>query len=374
MPEVTITADVLDRAPGPALSATSDMPVPSEHAQPAPEPDPTPPASEPPDDGEGTTPEPATEPSEGDQQPQDDTQPNAESSTPPSRLNRRFSDLTKARDIEAARREAAEAHAARLEKLLADALAPKPPPTPEPTPPPAPPPTPRPVRETFDTPEAYDEALIEWSTKRALETARAETEQHAKAEKEAAERAAAEKANADTLKAAQDAHAARRTAIIERLPDYAEVAERDDLKISLPMAMAILQSDDGPAAAYHLGKNPELAARIADMVLPGQFFPAGHALAGQPVPDAQRQLVEMGKVFVAAAAAYPQGGTKSALPPVPPPPPPINPVRRGTNAATTRTLEEIGNDGTTEEYAARRMPQLQAERRPGFFGGGTRPN
>lgn len=47
--------------------------------------------------------------------------------------------------------------------------------------------------------------------------------------------------------------------------DYFEVTRSADLVISVPMAEAIAESDDGPALAYHLGKNPEIAARIAEL-------------------------------------------------------------------------------------------------------------
>lgn len=45
--------------------------------------------------------------------------------------------------------------------------------------------------------------------------------------------------------------------------DYFEVTRSDDLRISSAMAEAIAESEEGPALAYHLGKNPEIAEQIA---------------------------------------------------------------------------------------------------------------
>lgn len=45
--------------------------------------------------------------------------------------------------------------------------------------------------------------------------------------------------------------------------DYYDVTRNDGLTISTAMAEAIAESDEGPALAYHLGKNPEIAEQIA---------------------------------------------------------------------------------------------------------------
>lgn len=46
-------------------------------------------------------------------------------------------------------------------------------------------------------------------------------------------------------------------------PDYDEVVGNDELNISKAMAEAIALSENGPKLAYHLGKNPSEADRIA---------------------------------------------------------------------------------------------------------------
>ncbi|TAL03707.1 MAG: hypothetical protein EPO08_03450 [Rhodospirillaceae bacterium] len=359
MPDVTITADILDRAPGPALSTTSDMPIlPAEEAPPnVPEIPAEPPAPDTPEGDEGET------GAEGEAEAAGEEQPLVAPPKPKriGPVQQRLNELTTERKVEAARREAAEAYALKLEKLLDDALSNK-----EQKPSDAPPPPaeePRPLREVFDTPEAYDEALIEWAATRAQQRAEAQREIQAKAARETAERDAAERSTQQGYTAIVDAHMARRAAFAAKTPDYAEVAESDAVRISMPMGLAIMQNEDGPAVAYYLGQHPEVAEKIAAMVVPGQVFPAGNPMAGQAVPDTQRQLVEMGKVFAIVAG-------QAALPtPAPPPPPaPINPIRRGNATATTKTLEEIGNEGSMEDYASVRMKQLQAERRPSGFG------
>lgn len=394
-----ITADILDRAAGPALTASSDMPVleaPQQEAladatpppvaesaaapaEPVAEPSPGEAASAEGGEGEAGAEGEAEAAGEGEPPPPPVEPPKPKRIGP---VQQRVNELTAERRIEAAKREAAEAHALRLEELLAKALADKqsqPEAQPE-APPPPPIEEPRPMREAFDTPEAYDEALIEWSATRAQQRAdhrravEAQTQKVAdQAKKEADDKAAAEQASQANFKALQDSHMARRATALERLPDYAEVAERDDLKISMPMGLAIMQNDGGPDVAYYLGQHPEVADRIAAMVLPGQVFPPGNPMAGQPVPDVQRQLIEMGKVFAIVAAEQAAAVAATApppapLPPVTPPPPaPINPIRRGTAPAVTRTLEEIGNEGSMEEYAAARMRTIQEERDPTFL-------
>jgi hypothetical protein len=371
-----ITADILDQDPAPALSSTSDMPIAGEAEAPA-----TPPAAvegEASEQAEGEQPAaetPAAEGEDGETGEAGEETPAeqvAEGEKPPQKrpgINERFSKLTHDRDVAAAEAKAERSRAEAAERALQEALT-RIPKADEPI---SPPPEPRPVRETFDTPEQYDEALIEWSTKRALDVARVEQAQHTRAQEEEAARTSAEQARTREISATQTAHADRVAAAKEKWSDYEEVAERDDLPITLPMATAIIESEDGPAAAYYLGQHPDVARRIAALVVPGQVFPAGHQFAGQPIPDIGRQLLEMGKVF----AAVEQPAAPTSRPEPKPLPAPMTPVRRGGGAAVLRTLEELGDDngpGAMDNYAARRMPELQAERRPGVFGGGTKPH
>jgi hypothetical protein len=400
-----ITADILTPRSGPALSTTSDMPTfdaPASDTVLAP---PAPPVSASTADvnalADPDAP-PAPEPAEPlisadpvEPAPDADAEPAAEptvveptASEPTQRhgrptLQERINDLTAARRAAEALVESEKARAELAERLVEEMLGrvPKPqdaaPPTLPPTPPPVldpEPTTPRPQRENFDAPDTYDEALLAWAAersawriKRDIQVSQAEQEQHQRAEREATERATQQQTIAQREQEIENTYQARVNTIVELHPDFNEVVGAADLPISFPVAAAIKQSEDGPAVAYHLGKNPELARKIAAMVVPGQVFPQGHPLAGQPVPDAQRQLIELGKVF-AAVAAPPAPAVAEAVTsppaPIPPPPAPITPLRRGNQAAVARSIEEIGNaDDGMEEYARIRTEQLQDERR-----------
>jgi hypothetical protein len=56
---------------------------------------------------------------------------------------------------------------------------------------------------------------------------------------------------------------ARRTAFRAKVPDYDVTTANPNLPITPAMAKVIKSSDRGPEIAYHLGKNPVEAARIA---------------------------------------------------------------------------------------------------------------
>lgn len=367
MPDMTITADVLSPNPGPAYSATSDAPDIAPAAEPAPEPPPSndladePSLDAPPPDPAN----PITE-ADGDGPPAEPEPADAK----PSRINRRFSELATEVKVRDAKLEAANDYIARLEALVRDGQKqPEPPQTTAPEPPPAVEPLPpRPQRDSFDTPEAYDAAMDAWheaKTARQIEIKLAEEKRHIETEAAAAREAEAQRQREDHIKQQQDAYNERRAKVAAEFEDFAEVVDRDDLPISEPMAVAIMQNEDGPRVAYHLGKHPEIAQRIAAMVIPNQFYPQGHPFAGQPIPDVPRQLLEMGRLFATFGTNTDMSPPPVARVEVPTAPPPITPVRRSTGPAVNRSLEELGNEGSMEDYAARRMPQLQAERTGG---------
>lgn len=51
----------------------------------------------------------------------------------------------------------------------------------------------------------------------------------------------------------------------ERITDFDAVALNPDLPVTTAMAATIALSDSGPEVAYHLGRNPGVAARIAGL-------------------------------------------------------------------------------------------------------------
>ena len=218
------------------------------------------------------------------------------------------------------REKAANERAAKLEEQLAKAIDALPRPKAE-EPPPV---EPRPKRDTFDDADAYDDALIAWAAKqtegKVRETVKAETAQEAT------------KRQADEM-AAQWLE--RRNAFAEEHPDYEEVAEADSVKITQPMAMAIAAMEDGPAIAYHLGQNPEIADKVSRM---------------NPV----QQVAELGRL----AASL--GKTEAA--PSKPKPDPIKPVGSRQKAGT-RSPDEMSGD----EYYDMRAPQLQRRSTAGIL-------
>jgi len=310
----------------PALSATSDMPE-IEAPTPPPAP-PEPDAVETPTEAadEGEAPE-AIEAAETEEaatgEPEAKPQPKQNS------YQRRISEL-------AAARRAAEERADRaIAALEAFAKTSQPPPPVE-TKPDTPAPEPRPARDDFADPDAYDTALIEWSARQTARITAAEVEQ-----REAARRAAEEKARSDA--AAQEEinrlgtqWAERRAKALEAHPDFMEVAENPSLMIPETMLPALLELDNGPEVLYHLGNNPEEAARIAKLA-------------------PRQQDIALGRISERLAQPTRPQVTRA--------PKPITPVGNRNPAG-----EKDPNDMTTEEYAAYRLPKLNAERKASMYG------
>lgn len=200
--------------------------------------------------------------------------------------------------------------------------------------PPAPEPA-RPTRDQFDTPDAYDAAIDAWTTvksERAVATARAEQE---RAQQQAAQQAA-EQRQVEQVNATQQQWSVKRTAAIAAHPDYAAVAEADTVAIQPPTAMAIMAAENGTEIAYHLGKNPDEATRIA--ALP---------------PLAQ--VIEVGRLSDRLARG-PQVEVSRA-------PEPIEPIS-GSRATVTQPTREP----TMEEIAAAERTRAMQERTP-MWGG-----
>lgn len=155
-------------------------------------------------------------------------------------------------------------------------------------------PTP-PKEGDFETLEAYQAALTAHHLSDTLgqrDAARARQEaDKAKAEVEAAEKAKAAEVAAGF--AAQAAEARKKHA------DFDAVVGNPNLAITPGMAEMIATGDNGGDVAYHLGKNPELSAQIAQM-------------------DSIAQAREMARLEMMLSA--PQAKTTSAAPP------PITPV------------------------------------------------
>lgn len=159
-------------------------------------------------------------------------------------INDRFSELSaKARDAQAAR-DAAEARASAAEakaRELEERLNPKPKADPD---------AGKPRREEYTDPFDYAEKLSEWNVKKEL-TERDAREAKSKADAEAAK----------TAKAFQERIAKAKEAI----PDFDEVLQSSDLKVSDDVRDAIIESDLGPEILHYLALNPEQAEKINGM-------------------------------------------------------------------------------------------------------------
>lgn len=319
MPDVVVEVpkqiDLLDTG-SPSLSATSDMPVVETKPDASPEPkkEETAPSAE---------------------QKEIVAAPKAEESAPPETpddaaaepepkkakgVQKRIDELTRQREDERRRAEAAEA---RLDRALSALERPKlevKDDDQEPQ---------KPQRDPND-PESYDGALEKYVTDRASWIAKREVKASIASEdkKRTDERLAQEMAQA------REAYKARVEKAREKFPDYAEVAESPDVQVSPHMANAIFYSEDGPEIAHFLGKNPAEAERISKLV-------------------PQLQLVELGRI--SQRLSNPPTPTKS----VSAAPAPGKPIKASSEASKSADEESM------EEYASRRKKQLAEERRPG---------
>lgn len=143
----------------------------------------------------------------------------------------------------------------------------------------------RPVRETFDSPDAFEKALESY----VAEKARVEAKAAAKVEFE-------QQQQEDRSKALLSTYQERKSAFEADHPDFEELVYSDDVKISPAMTQAILEAEDGPAIAYHLGQNPDVAERISGLSPAQQVFEIGRisvklvAPAPKPKPEPIRPL------------------------------------------------------------------------------------
>lgn len=180
----------------------------------------------------------------------------------------------------------------------------------------------RPSRDTFTDPDAYDTALIEWSARQSAK----DTETRLKRE-------AADQANKDRLAASILTFEGRKAAFEEDHPDFEEVVYRDDLLITQAMTSVILNDEDGPAIAYYLAQ-PEHRAEF-DRIRTLDVF---------------AQTAALGRIAAKLGDAPPA--------PVPKPKPaPIRPVG-GRSTASEKSPDQM----TGDEYFAYRQSQARAAR------------
>jgi len=315
--EKPITLDLLDSAKAPALSSTSDMPIVETKPDASPEKE----------KAEAVPPKPE---GDGEAEPSEESATSA-TETPgqpaPRGVGKKIAELTKQREEEKRSRLEAEE---RLNKAL-DALAKA---TPKEVLADASEPV-KPSKTDFPDPDAWDEALMQyaetkasWTAKKEVQVLRDEEQRHAQ-----------DSAMAEGQKVALEAYNSRKEKTKEKYADFEEVANSPDVKVSMPVAHAIIHSENGPDIQYYLGKNPEEAERISSMTL-RQFNPQTRTM--DTVPDVARQLVELGLIVGKIQAPKVQTPVSNA-------PKPFKPLKGG-DSAPVKALGEMSMD----EYAKAR--------------------
>lgn len=160
----------------------------------------------------------------------------------PNRLEKRFSDITKQRELARAEAERERTRASELEAKLKELEAKV---------------NPKPVEqlsepqpEQFETAFDYAKALAKYSTEEALR----------ERDRQEAERRIAEE-RAKTFEAWNK----RQAEVKAELPDYEDMLASSDVVVSDQIRDAIFESDVGPRILYHLAENPEVAEKLAKM-------------------------------------------------------------------------------------------------------------
>lgn len=172
----------------------------------------------------------------------------------------------------------------------------------------------------------YDEAkfqqyIFEQAERRSVEAAKRELT--AAQEREAQERRKA-------------SFKSRSAEFAKTVDDFESVAFAKHLPISADMAEVIQDSDDGPALLYHLGKNPDIAEKIAQL----------------PPKAAAREL---GKIEARLAFEREKAKEKPVVSKAPPPPPKVEAVEPSVNI---RPDDPESDKLSTAEWMAKRNKQL----------------
>lgn len=138
----------------------------------------------------------------------------------------------------------------------------------------------------------------------------------------------------------QQAFEARAEAFAEEVEDYEEVVSNPSLSITPAMAEAIMASEDGPAVAYYLGKNPGIAFSLSQL----------------PPIQAAREIGRIeGKLAAERSAVQKKTVTKTPEPPG---------KLDGTNSGASVKIDAPESDTLSDaEWARRRNAQIKARRR-----------
>ena len=236
---------------------------------------------------------------------------------PNPKLERRFSEITKqreaARDEARREREAREAMETRLKELEAKVNPPAQQPDDELGEEPRP--------EQFSDMYEYAKALAEYTAdKKLMERDREEAARKAAVEQEAKFQAWADRVNA----AKND------------LPDFDDMVQSSDVRVSDPVRDAIIESEHGPKILYYLAENTEFAKKLGDMSVVSAVRAIGKIEA------------RFDKDSSTEPAAKPVVGKSKA-------PAPINPLRGAVNTVDANVDADGNFHGSFQQWKAARM-------------------
>lgn len=187
-----------------------------------------------------TTPEPVVEEPQSEPEAESEAKPVEEAEKKPNpKLEKRFSELTKQRELARQEAERERQRAIELEKRL-EALEKK---APEKVFDPDAEPQPSQFNDAFE----YAKALAEYSTEKALQNR---------------DREEAEKAKAAERQKVIEAWQSRLEATKQELTDYDDMIASSDVVVNDQIRDAILESDAGPRILYHLAENPDVAEKL----------------------------------------------------------------------------------------------------------------
>ena len=135
----------------------------------------------------------------------------------------------------------------------------------------------------------------------------------------------------------------RETEFAKTVKDYDDVTRDRDLAISPDMVKVIRRSDDGPALLYHLGKNPEIAEKIAQLPL-------------------EAAALELGRIE--GRLAYERERVAEAKKKVSEAPPPASRVEGSDPGSLNVKPDDADSDKLSdEEWSRRRKKQLERRQR-----------
>jgi len=236
---------------------------------------------------------------------------------PNPKLERRFSEITKqreaARDEARREREAREAMETRLKELEAKVNPPAQQPDDELGEEPRP--------EQFSDMYEYAKALAEYTAdKKLMERDREEVARKAAVEQEAKFQAWADRVNAAK----------------NELPDFDDMVQSSDVRVSDPVRDAIIESEHGPKILYYLAENTEFAKKLGDM----------------SVVSAVRAIGKIEARFDKDSSTEPNvkpvvGKSKA--------PAPINPLRGAVNTVDANVDADGNFHGSFQQWKAARM-------------------